>query len=87
MDNGNTWSDDTCLTDGAVADNGQFFSNIACSETGNYLHIAWKDIRDGNKEIYYKRGYSDVGIREQAQQTVMSSKMKIFPNPFSTVTK
>jgi len=82
-DNGNTWSGDACLTNGAIAEYGQFFPNIACREPGDYLHVAWKDYRDGNKEVYYKRSYDDIGIREGTQEAVSSSMIRISPNPFS----
>lgn len=82
---GNTWSNDTCLTEGAVPHYGQFFPNIACTDSGNYLHIAWQDQRDGNLEVYYKRGFIEHGIQEHTQQQV-SSNIKIFPNPFKEKT-
>jgi hypothetical protein len=85
--NGNDWSNDTCLTNGAVAQYGQLFPNIACTEPGDYLHVAWQDYRDANREVYYKRGYDDVGIQENTQEAISSSLFRIFPNPFTTMTQ
>lgn len=85
IDGGNTWSNDTCLTSGAVPQYGQFFPNIACSDSG-YLHIAWKDQRDGNLEVYYKRRIPEQGIWEDVTKSSNCKGMKISPNPFSKKT-
>lgn len=49
-DGGTTWSADTRLTNAAGV------SDDACiSVSGSSVHVSWKDSRDGNVEIYYKR--------------------------------
>ncbi|MEO0098159.1 MAG: exo-alpha-sialidase [candidate division WOR-3 bacterium] len=55
-DNGTTWSRDTCLTESAGIGGGP---SIAVS--GSNVHIVWRDSRDGNLEIYYKRS-TDNGV-------------------------
>lgn len=49
-DGGTAWGADTRLTD---AMGNSYTPSIAVS--GNNVHIAWHDSRDGNEEIYYKR--------------------------------
>lgn len=80
-DGGNTWSSDTCLTNGAVPDPDQFFPNIACSESGEYLHVAWKDKRDGNLEVYYKRRAPAPRVQDNFRNRVPSENVRISPNP------
>lgn len=82
QDGGQTWSTDTCLTSGAVAQYDQFFPNIACNDSGTYLHVAWQDMRDGNLEVYYKRRTPEEGILEGITKSSNCTEMKIFPNPF-----
>jgi hypothetical protein len=53
-DDGVTWGADTRLT------NNSFSSSApAVSASGQVVHIAWVDDRDGNDEIYYKRSTDD----------------------------
>jgi hypothetical protein len=49
-DGGTTWGADTRLTDCL---GNSYTPSIAVS--GNIVHVAWHDSRDGNEEIYYKR--------------------------------
>jgi hypothetical protein len=49
-DSGITWSPDYQLTYLSSASNGP---KITVSNP--YIHLVWKDVRDGNNEIYYKR--------------------------------
>jgi len=49
-DGGETWADETRLTFDPA---GSYLSSIAAS--GSVLHVVWHDLRDGNREIYYKR--------------------------------
>ncbi|MBN1691399.1 MAG: exo-alpha-sialidase, partial [Dehalococcoidia bacterium] len=49
-DGGTTWGADTRLTNAA---GNTWFPSAAVS--GNTVHVAWMDFRDGNWEIYYKR--------------------------------
>jgi hypothetical protein len=83
-DGGNTWSNDTCITNGAVPRYEQFFPNIACSDSG-FLHVAWKDLRDGNLEVYYKRRIPEQGIWEDVTKPVNYPKINVYPNPFTTM--
>jgi len=48
--NGENWGSDTRLTnDGSVS------NTPVVAVNGNNIHVVWKDERDGNYEIYYKR--------------------------------
>jgi hypothetical protein len=49
-DGGQTWSPDTRLSDLPYAS-----SSSPIYASGNLVHVAWEDERDGNQEIYYKR--------------------------------
>lgn len=86
-DGGNTWSDDTCLTNGAVAHYDCLFPNIACTDSGDYLHVAWQDERDGNLEVYYKKRTTGSAIAEGTAIISNSERINIFPNPFSKTTE
>ncbi|MFA7359406.1 MAG: T9SS type A sorting domain-containing protein [Candidatus Kapaibacterium sp.] len=54
IDGGINWGSDTRLTN-------SFSSSIlpSIAVTGSLLHVVWTDIRDGNREIYYKRSTDD----------------------------
>jgi hypothetical protein len=82
-DGGQTWSTDTCLTNGAVPQYDQFFPNIACNDSGTYLHIAWKDMRDGNLEVYYKRRTPSQSVDEDVASSPNFLSFDVLPNPFS----
>lgn len=48
--NGSTWSQDSCLTNGPDT---SYYASI--SSSGASVHVVWKDKRDGgNGEVYYK---------------------------------
>ncbi len=49
-DGGVSWGADTRLTNNTAA---SFFPSIAVS--GLVVHVVWRDARDGNPELYYKR--------------------------------
>jgi len=79
---GTSWEADTRLTNDASWSQQPF---IAVS--GPRLHVVWKDGRDGNDEIYYKRNPTGnpVRIDEQgndARSTIHDARLKIHPNPF-----
>lgn len=52
---GTTWGPDTRLTNNSAASVCPFVTG-----TNNTAHVVWSDNRDGNCEIYYKRGYFSV---------------------------
>lgn len=55
------WSSDVRLTN-ATGISSTSYNNAWCiAANGNVVHIVWSDIRDGNKEIYYKRS-TDGGL-------------------------
>jgi hypothetical protein len=55
-DGGTTWGSDIRLTNNSSP------QNDACvSSSGSLVHVVWKDSRDGNLEIYYKRS-TDMGL-------------------------
>jgi hypothetical protein len=55
-DNGTTWDEKTRLTNEPAH---SVFTSIAAA--GTFVHVAWYDERDGNREIYYKHS-TDAGI-------------------------
>jgi hypothetical protein len=55
-DNGGTWGADTRLTNDSES---SFHPCVAVS--GSYVHIVWRDERDDNMEIYYKRSTDNGG--------------------------
>ena len=50
-DNGTTWSIDTNLTN--VSTTTKYLPGVAAK--GGKVHVVWRDLRDGNSEMYYKR--------------------------------
>ncbi len=76
MDGGISWGPDVRLTNEPAF---SFYPSVAVS--GSFVHVVWKDMRDGNYEIYYKRdstgnsvGVSEISFNENTFQ--------IYPNPF-----
>jgi hypothetical protein len=59
-DQGLTWQTDTRLTD-----NSAYSLNPSLAVSGSVLQVVWRDSRDGNAEIYYKRS-TDGGISWEA---------------------
>jgi hypothetical protein len=55
-DGGISWGADTRLTNNTAE---SLFPSIAVS--GSVVHVVWRDFRDGNPEIYYKRS-TDAGV-------------------------
>ncbi|MFN4133849.1 MAG: sialidase family protein, partial [Candidatus Hadarchaeales archaeon] len=51
-DGGATWSEDVRLTNNSRR---SYYPSVAVDGAGN-VHVVWWDDRDGNKEIYYKKG-------------------------------
>ncbi|MFA7360395.1 MAG: exo-alpha-sialidase [Candidatus Kapaibacterium sp.] len=56
IDGGINWGADTCLTN-----NYDYFSSPSIAVSGSNVHVVWRDNRNGNLEIYYKRS-TDGGI-------------------------
>ncbi len=54
-DGGVSWGADTRLTNNSVE---SFFPSVSVSDSA--VHVVWRDNRDGNSEIYYKRS-TDAG--------------------------
>jgi hypothetical protein len=83
-DGGISWGADTRLTN-----NSSVSENTSISSSGSVVHVVWRDWRDGNEEIYYKRDPSGniVGIIntnwEIPEQFSLSQN---YPNPFNPVT-
>lgn len=61
-DQGLTWETDTRLTH-----NYAYSLNPSLAVSGSELHVVWRDSRDGNAEIYYKRS-TDGGISWEADK-------------------
>lgn len=53
------------------------FSTRSIAANGNYLHIVWRDFRDGNNEIYYKRS-TDGG-------TIWEADLRLTNDPFISI--
>lgn len=56
IDGGINWETDTRLTNNSAESRCQ-----SMAINGNYIHITWTDLRDGNPEVYYKKSV-DSGI-------------------------
>jgi len=55
-DRGLTWGTDTRLTDNPAVS-----TDPSVTGSGLSIHVVWRDTRDGNDEIYYKRS-TDGGV-------------------------
>lgn len=53
-DGGTTWGADTRLTNNSSSQ-----TEPCVTASGNLTHVVWKDSRDGNLEVYYKRSTDD----------------------------
>ena len=62
-----------------------YFPSVAATPCDYDVHIAWKDRRDGNDEIYYKRHHCGPTYVEEKLQ-VTDYKLQVFPNPATTKT-
>ena len=74
-DGGLTWDADTRLTNAAGTS-----GRPAVSISGQAVHVAWYDDRDGNSEVYYKQDPTGnaVGLDEQPGHAALFS---VYPNP------
>jgi hypothetical protein len=83
-DGGVSWGVDTRLTNN-LSDSR--LSSIAVS--GSFVHVVWRDNRDGNSEIYYKRNPTGntIGIKNISSEIPSSySLQQNYPNPFNPAT-
>ena len=67
--NGDTWSVSTRLTNNPAESH---FPSVAL--TNLYCHVAWRDNRDGNDEIYYKRNYIGVAVNDVGTVAIVAPK-------------
>ncbi|MEO0228204.1 MAG: T9SS type A sorting domain-containing protein, partial [candidate division WOR-3 bacterium] len=82
-DDGTTWSADTRLTNDPGDCSG---THIAISPDKMNLYVVWNDTRDGQQEVYFKRGTILTGIAESSQ-TEKENHLNIIPNPFTEKTE
>lgn len=83
-DGGVNWGSDTRLTDGSDQS-----VNSSVTVSGSVVHVVWKDLRDGNWEIYYKRdptgninGITNINSQIQKEFSILQN----YPNPFNKST-
>jgi hypothetical protein len=70
-DGGSTWTTPMFL---CQAPNRSFYPSIATD--GLALHVVWHDLRDGNREIYYKRNPNGVGAEERSDRAAQRSGLQ-----------
>ncbi|MCI0448387.1 MAG: T9SS type A sorting domain-containing protein [Chlorobi bacterium] len=83
-DGGLSWETDTRLTNNSAASN---YPSVSVS--GSVVHVIWTDLRDGNREIYYKRNPTGnpVGIININSEIPKEfSLSQNYPNPFNPST-
>ena len=83
-DNGLTWDSDIRLTN-ATAES--WLPSATISDT--ILHVVWRDERDGNTEIYYKRNTNANISAVEDDQTYIPRHFSLeqnYPNPFNPST-
>jgi hypothetical protein len=73
-DAGINWGADTRMTNNT---NISWYSSLAVS--GSFVHVVWRDYRDGNDEIYYKRS-TDAGVSWGAD-TRLTNNTSVSWNP------
>jgi len=82
---GTSWGGDLRLITNSANSN-----NPSVATSGSKVHVVWRDQRDGNYEIYYKRnptGNSGVGESSGCFQPPTSNlSFSVVPNPFSSFT-
>jgi len=77
---GVNWGDDIRLTN-----NDGYSSQPSIAVSDTIVHVVWRDNRDGNYEIYYKRnptGNSAVEETFTHTKQKLIEKYNVFPNPF-----
>ncbi len=84
-DDGTTWSQDIRLTNDPGACS---HTHIAISPDKQYLYVIWNDTRDGQEEVYFKRGTILIGISESSERGKENTTcFNIIPNPFHVKTE
>jgi hypothetical protein len=80
---GINWETDTRLTNNSA---NSLYPSIAIS--GSLVHIVWRDERDGNPKIYYKRNPTgNVGIKNISTEIPSAFSLEQnYPNPFNQST-
>jgi hypothetical protein len=74
-DNGATWGKDTRLTDDPA------LTAYPCvTALSNNVHVVWRDMRDGNDEIYYKRSTDNGGTWGADARLTNYSAIKRLPS-------
>ncbi len=85
VNGGNTWGADIRLTNN---NNEQHIPSVSVS--GSAVHVVWRDYRDGNYEIYYKRNPTGNIIGIININSEISNEFSLsqnYPNPFNPSTK
>jgi hypothetical protein len=84
-DAGVSWGTDTRLTNNPAAS-----GSPSVAVSGSAVHVVWRDERDGNDEIYYKRNPTGntIGIKNITSEIPSSYSLEQnYPNPFNPITK
>ena len=84
-DGGINWSSDTRLTS-----NSDFSEYPSVSISGSVVHVVWRDTRDGNAEIYYKRNPTGnvTGIENIGSEFPEAFRLEQnYPHPFNPTTE
>jgi hypothetical protein len=82
IDGGTNWETDTRLTN-----NSSISERTSIAVSGIVVHVVWRDNRDGNYEIYYKRNPTGTtGIQNISTETPSKySLSQNYPNPFNPI--
>jgi len=83
-DQGVNWSSDIRLTNAP-----SYSSNPFVTVSGQFVHVIWSELRDGNYEIYYKRDPTGNIVGITNINTEMPNEFMLhqnYPNPFNPVT-
>jgi len=70
INDGLSWSQDTVLTSNTATCE---HPHIMISPDKMSLYVIWNDYRDGQPEIYFKKGIVPIGICESQQETTINS--------------
>jgi type IX secretion system substrate protein/BNR repeat protein len=84
-DGGLGWGPDTRMTNNPSE---SIYPSVSVS--GSVVHVVWRDTRDGNPEIYYKRNPTGnpIGIQNISSEVAAEFKLgQNYPNPFNASSK